>query len=116
MKFYWVVLIFAFVSCYNDVENITIKGTVKDKMTKHLISNAKVSIVCWKYGNTPDGSYTNNDSITLFTDGRGTYKHNFKAGAFVEIMVSSQGYSAFKIANDITEIDNTFNIELKQIN
>nr|WP_199001308.1 hypothetical protein [Flavobacterium sp. ASV13] len=103
--------IFLFTSCYNDVKNIKIEGTIIDSISKKPIENAEVSIICWSYGKTPDGSYTGEDSIKVITDKKGRYESNFKKGAFIEVKSKKDNYKTGFVSEDIT--DNKVIIDFK---
>jgi hypothetical protein len=104
--------IFLFTSCYNDVKNVQIQGTIIDSISKKPIENAEVSIVCWSYGKTPDGSYTSQDSIKINTDKKGNYKTNFQEGAFIEVKSNKEGYKTSFKSEDVTENKVVINLNL----
>lgn len=115
MKYLYMALVFLiFLSCNKDVENITIQGVVKDVDTKEVIKNVDVIIVCWKYGNSPDESYTEDEEITTKTDGKGEYKFNFDKGAFIEVKVSVNGYIDGHETKEIYQKKNSIDILLKR--
>jgi len=101
MKYQYIIPILAlFFSCNKDVEGITIQGIVYNT-NKEPINNITVTIVCWKYGNSPDESYSENEIKVVVTDSEGKYKVNFDRGAFVEVEISLKdcviGYEAREI-------------------
>lgn len=104
--------IFLFTSCYNDVKNVQIQGIILDSITKKPIENVEVSIVCWSYGKTPDGSYTSQDSIKISTDKKGIYKTNFQKGAFIEVKSNKDGYKTSFKSEDVTENKVVINLNL----
>ncbi|MCC9070170.1 hypothetical protein LNQ49_00935 [Flavobacterium sp. F-65] len=113
MKYLAIIIIFIFASCYNDVGNIQIQGTIKDGLSKKPIGNAEVSIVCWSYGKTPDGSYTGKDSIFIIASKDGFYKCNFEKGAYIEVKVYSDGYQTGYKSDDIVNEKNIIDFDLK---
>jgi hypothetical protein len=113
MKYLAIIIILIFTSCYNDVKNVQIHGTIKDSLSNKPIENAKVSIVCWNYGKTPDGSYTGRDSIIVTTSKDGLYKCNFQKGAFVEVKAYSDGYQTGFKSDDITNEEIIIDLDLK---
>jgi len=106
-------LAFCLISCYKDVDNININGLIIDSETEKPLENVKVSIVCWRYGNTPDGSYTGQDSVTVSTDKKGMYSHNFNKGAFIEVKTAISGYQNRHESTDVTTKSNTMDLKLK---
>lgn len=113
MKYFLIISIFCLTSCYNDIHNIRIQGIIKDSISKKPIQNVRVSIICWKYGNTPDGSYTGKDSVTIFTNKDGLYRYNFNKGAFIEIKTFSENYVNQHEIRDIIDKQNTIDINLR---
>lgn len=103
-------------SCYKDIDDVNIKGIITDSITKRPLENVKVSIICWRYGDTPDGSYTGQDSINVTTDREGKYSYNFNKGAFIEIKTAISGYQSRHESIDITTKNNTMDLKLKNIN
>lgn len=79
-------------SCYVDVKDIYISGRIIEKDTRKPIENADIFLNCWQYGDTPDGSYTNKDSLHVKTDKFGNFKVNFPVGAYVELKILADGY------------------------
>jgi len=79
-------------SCNKDIENIEVKGIVKDAITKKPLKGIEITIICWKYGNSPDQSYSEDETIKIKTNEDGIYTYNFDKGAFVEVMVSNLKY------------------------
>lgn len=104
--------IFVFTSCYNDVQNVQIQGTISDCLSKKPIENVKVSIVCWNYSKTPDGSYTGIDSVIVATNKDGHYKSNFEKGAFVEIKAYKNKYKTGFKSDEITDNQTIINLDL----
>ncbi|WP_394775771.1 hypothetical protein [Flavobacterium sp.] len=112
MKYLAIIIILIFTSCYNDVKNVHIHGTIKDSLSNKPIENAKVSIVCWNYGKTPDGSYNGKDSLIVTTDKEGHYKSNFEKGTFVEIKVDNIGYKTGFKSDEITDNEVVIDLDL----
>lgn len=100
-------------SCYKDIDDVNITGIITDSITKKPLQDVKVSIICWRYGNTPDGSYTGQDSITVTTNTEGKYSHNFNKGAFIEIKTAISGYQGRHESTDVTTKNNTMDLKLK---
>jgi len=115
-KYYLILLVFSLMSCYEDINDVSITGLITDSVTEKPLENVKVSIVCWRYGNTPDGSYTGQDSVTVITNKEGEYSHNFKKGAFIEIKTSISGYQNRHESTDVTTKSNTMDLKLKSNN
>jgi hypothetical protein len=114
MKYLLIIIsFFLFASCYNDVKNVQIEGTIVDSVSKKTIENAEVSIVCWSYGKTPDGSYTSQDSVIVTTNKDGLYKSNFEKGAFVEIKAYKDGYKTGFKSEEIIDNEVIINLDLK---
>ncbi|CAM1367864.1 conserved hypothetical protein [Tenacibaculum litopenaei] len=82
----------AFMSCNNDVENLKIKGTVKGAVTKEVLKGIEITIICWKYGSSPDESYSEDETITVKTNEQGVYEYTFDKGAYIEVKVSNPAY------------------------
>ena len=113
VKYCLLVLTLFLVSCYNDIDDVNIYGKITDSISQKPIENVRVHIICWRYGNTPDGSYTGQDSITVTTNKEGRYSHNFNKGAFIEIKTSISGYQDRHESTDITTKNNTMDLKLK---
>lgn len=88
-------------SCYSDVEDLTIMGTVIDKRIDMPIENASIKIICWKYGDTPDGSYTSEETVITTTNSKGEYEWTFGKGAYIEVETSVDGY---KPIHEVSEV------------
>ncbi|WP_428229481.1 hypothetical protein [Flavobacterium sp.] len=113
MKYLMLIIsIFVFTSCYNDVQNVRIHGTIADSISKKPLENVKVSIVCWNYGKTPDGSYTGKDSIIVTTNKDGHYKYNFEKGTFFEIKACNNGYKIGFKSDEIINNEVIINLDL----
>lgn len=98
-------------SCQNDIKDFTIKGVLFDYNKKPL-SNVPIKFICWKYGDSPDDSYSENEERTIFTDTLGNYEVIFDKGAFVEIFVSLKGYENIHESKEIFSKKNTINLNL----
>lgn len=95
-----IVAIFTFlflISCTKDIENITISGTVLNKITLKPIKNKNIEIEveCWKYGKSTDESYAENEKKIVKIDKNGNYIVKFNKGAFVTFEISICGYNRF---------------------
>lgn len=99
-------------SCSSDIKKITISGTVKDSDTNSKLEGIEVTLVCWKYGNSPDQSYSEEEKIILKTDNVGYYKHTFNKGAYIEVKVKDPRYIEYHEAKEIYSKKNTFDIIL----
>lgn len=114
MKYYCLILTtLIFLSCRGDILDITVHGVVKDADTDIPIKNADVTIICWKYGDTPDESYTEDETKIVTTDGNGEYSVEFDKGAYLEVKVSSDGYIDSHISEEIYQKDNSMDVPLK---
>lgn len=116
VKYTWILLVFSLFSCYQDIDQINIEGTITDHLTEKPIENVEVSIICWRYGNTPDGSYTEHDSITVITNNEGKYRCYFKKGAFIEVKTTILGYINQHVSTDLTSKNTTIDLKLKTRN
>lgn len=115
MKYFFIIVtFFSFLSCNDDVTNIVVKGTVKDEVTSKPIPNIDVTIICWKYGDSPDQSYTEDEEKVVKTDNEGKYKVDFDKGAFVEVKVTLSGYIEGHETKEIYQKENTIDISLKK--
>ena len=115
MKYlYMMFLFFSVLSCNQDIENITIKGVVRNAKTKEFMSNVEVVVICWKYGDTPDGSYTEEEKIIIKTNNKGEYRFSFDKGAFVEVRVFANGYIDGYETKEIYKKINSIDIYLIQ--
>lgn len=110
MKYLSLLALLALVSCYTDVKNIEIEGQILDHQSKRPISNSTITIICWSYGNTPDGSYTKQDSINVTSDNDGNYQGDFKKGAYIEIKTSAKDYLNNHETFDVTTSKNHIDI------
>lgn len=102
-----------FFSCNKDIKDITVQGTVNTE-NKEPVSGVDVTVICWKYGNSPDESYSENETKIVSTDNEGKYKVNFDKGAFVEVKVSLDGYVNGHEAMEIYNKKSTINVSLKR--
>lgn len=100
-------------SCHSDTNDIIVQGQVLEDSNKPIL-NATVLILCWSYGNTPDGSYTECDSAVEFTNILGEYSHKFGKGAFVEIIVSKPNYDSKHKAITIDSKEVVVDVELRK--
>lgn len=113
MKYPYIIpILMLFFSCNKDIQDITIQGTILNNNNKP-ISNVNVTLICWKYGNSPDESYSESETKIVITDEKGRYKVNFDKGAFVEIKLSLDGYIEIHESKEIYNKKNTINITLK---
>lgn len=112
MKRFLLVFILVLVSCQHDVSDVTIKGVVENDKTNKSISNVKISLTNWYYGNSPDESYSGMEEITVITDKEGKYNVSFNKSAFLEIKVDKNGFLNFHEAEYITSKKNIINIDL----
>jgi len=103
-----------FFSCNKDIQDVTIKGTVHSADNKEPISDVDVTVICWKYGNSPDESYSESETKVVKTDKEGKYKVNFDKGAFVEVKVSLEDYIMGHESQAIYDKKNTINVPLKK--
>ena len=105
-------LFFMFSCKSNDIQNLTISGTVKDSETNKVVSEIEVVLICWKYGDSPDQSYSEEEKVTLKTNSKGKYSHTFDKGAYIEVKVLSPNYKKYHEAKEVYEKKNTFDIFL----
>ncbi|UII21597.1 hypothetical protein [Fulvivirga ligni] len=111
-KYLAIIAIICIASCNKDIEKVTVKGWVKDVGTNEPIKNIDVTVICWKYGNSPDGSYSENEIKVVTTDDKGQYKVSFNKSAFLEIKTSLEGYIDTHQTKELYEENNTINISL----
>lgn len=114
MRNYILPLVILFFSCNKDVQDITVEGIVRYAENKEPISGIEVAIVCWKYKNSPDESYSENETKIVRTDSEGKYKVHFAEGAFVEVQVALRGYIKGHESREIYNKKNTIDILLKK--
>lgn len=100
-------------SCQSDVENFLIEGIVSDNETGLPLENVEISIICWYYGNSPDESYSGEDTKRVTTNENGEYEVKFDKGAYVEIKIDENGYAKVHETQYINSKNNTANIKLK---
>ena len=108
------IVFFSVLSCNKDVDGITIEGTIKSANNKEPVKNVNVTVLCWKYGNTPDESYTEDETKTVSTDVNGKYKVTFDKGAFVEMKISLDGYIDTLITKEIYQKENKLDVFLNK--
>ena len=101
-------------SCNKDIENITVEGVVTSYETQEAFNNVDVTVICWKYGNSPDQSYSEYETKTITTDSEGKYKVTFDKGAYVEVKVNFDGYNEAHETKEIYQKKNTINISIKK--
>lgn len=115
MKYYCIIFIFlCILSCNKDVQDITVEGVVQDANTNEPIKKVDVTVICWKYGNSPDQSYSEDETKTVTTDDNGKYKVSFDKGAYIEVKVSLLDYTDGHETKDIYQKKSTVNIFLKK--
>lgn len=104
-----------FSSCNKDVQDLTIQGTVYDADTKEPINGVDVKVICWKYGNSPDESYSEKETKVVKTDSEGKYKVNFDKGARIDVEVTLEGYLEGHVPLKIIyQKKNTINVALEE--
>tara|TARA_B110000027_G_scaffold112565_1_gene121258 strand:+ start:609 stop:962 length:354 start_codon:yes stop_codon:yes gene_type:complete len=117
MKNILIVLLFlAFTSCQKDIADIVITGIVTDAKTSNPIEGAEITIVCWFYGNSPDQSYSDEQTKSIKTDSKGKYQIDFDKGAFIEIKITALGYNEKLETKYISGSKNSISINLEQKN
>lgn len=99
-----------------DIENLIVDGTVKNSVTGEYLQNLEVTIICWKYGNSPDQSYSEEEKVTITTNDKGKYSHTFDKGAYIEVKVNTPNFEGFHETKDIYSKKNTIDISLKPLN
>lgn len=72
-------------SCKKDVPDIYITGTVIDGKSKKPITNIEIKAICWKYGTSPDESYSIMETKITRTNNKGKYYIHFDKGSYIEI-------------------------------
>src|SRR5690606_29023324 len=107
-----ILLFLTILSCNKDIEDITVEGMVKSSETQEALKNVDVTVICWKYGNSPDQSYSEDETKTVTTDSEGKYKVAFDKGAYVEVKINLEGYNEAHETKDIYQKKNTVNISL----
>ncbi len=104
-----------FFSCNKDIQDLTIRGTVSNADTKEPIGGVDVTIICWKYGNSPDESYSEKEIKIVKTDSEGKYKVNFDKGARIDVEVNVEGFSeGHEPLKIVHKKENTVNVVLRQ--
>lgn len=109
-----ITMLIFFFSCNKDIQDVMIEGTIYAADNKKPISGVDVTVICWKYGNSPDESYSEGEIKVVKTDSRGEYKVSFDKGAFVEIKVSLDGFVMGHESREIYKKENTINVSLKK--
>ncbi len=107
-------ILLIFLSCNKDVKDIIIEGVVKESNTGKVLSNIDVTVICWKYGDSPDQSYTEDETKTITTDIKGKYLVKFDKGAFVEVKISLDGYIEGYETKEIYQKKSLIDVILKQ--
>ncbi len=100
-------------SCQNDIENITISGSVLDSSTKKPLKDVEIEIICWIYGDSIDQSYTDKKIKRVKTDNEGKYLVTFEKGAFIEVIANFKGYLEVHESGHISSKKNIINVKLK---
>lgn len=119
MKKYSIILIVILfcISCKKDVLDIHINGVVLDSNSKKSISGIEIKVTCWKYGNSPDESYSDIETKTVVTNNKGEYDIQFDKGAFIEIEINSNNrFKHFHKTYDVYKKKNNVNISLIRLN
>jgi len=115
-KIILIAVIFMFSCQRSDIENVTISGIVKNEKTNEPLEGVEVILICWKYGNSPDQSYSEDEKVTVKTNSKGKYSHKFNKGAYIEVKVSIPDFKEYHEAKDVYSKKNVFNISLNPLN
>lgn len=113
MKRIILILVAVLVSCcQNDIENITISGSVLDSLTKKPLKEVEIKVVCWIYGDSVDESYTDSKTKIVKTNNEGKYFLAFEKGAFIEVIANHEGYTEVHEGHHLSK-NNIINIKMK---
>jgi len=102
----------SFMSCQNDIENFKLNGVISNEEGSPL-EGIEVKVICWYYGNSPDQSYSGEETKKAITNNTGKYEMEFEKGAFIEILVDKSRFSKVHETLYITNKTHTFNIKMK---
>ena len=114
MKYYIILMpiLMLFFSCNRDIKDIVVQGMVCNAENKEPIRDIDITVICWKYGNSPDESYSENETKIVKTDNDGMYEVCFDKGAFVEVKVSLENYTIWHESRQIYDKKSIINIPL----
>lgn len=111
-----ILVMFSFlISCLqNDVENLSIKGLIKDSSTNEfvVVKKEEFKIECWKKGDSEGESYGDFERINLATNNQGEFSKNFDKGALVIFIIKAKGYKKFVKKIYMKKSDNFSEINL----
>ncbi|MGY5352459.1 hypothetical protein ACXGQW_07835 [Wenyingzhuangia sp. IMCC45533] len=103
------------VSCSKkDVNNLSIKGTIKDKFTNErvVLKESELKVECWKWDGSRDDSYADFERIKLPTDSSGEFSLDFDKGALIIVIIKAEGYQKYVKKIYAKKSDNTCDISL----
>jgi len=75
----------------------------------------ELTMVCWYYGNSPDESYSGEETKKIVTDSNGAYEVFFDKCAFIEIKIDKIGFVKVHETKYINNKNNTINIKLESL-
>ncbi|MBX3254764.1 MAG: carboxypeptidase regulatory-like domain-containing protein [Chitinophagaceae bacterium] len=103
------ILIGSMYSCVNseEIKGVEVKGTVFDDNTGVPISNARVTILCWRKVREEE-TY---DKVDTVTDNNGRFEVMFEEGFKIDVGSISPNYHP--TVKEITDITKSINIDLK---
>ena len=115
-KIIFILSMFSFLtSCsQSDVNNINLKGVVKNNKTKEpvIVKKAEFKIECWKYGNSTSEGYGDFERINIETNDKGEFSKTFDKGALIIFIIKAEGYKKFVKKLYLKKSDNTYDINL----
>ncbi len=113
MKKIFLILLVCFTSCQSDVENFKIKGVITSEENGYPIEEVGITFICWYYGNSPDQSYSGQETKKVFSNEHGEYEIIFDKGSFVEIKIDHNGFSSIHETTYINDKSNSLNFKMK---
>ena len=113
-KVFMFLFMLGLLSCQSDIENFRINGVVSNSETNSPMGETELTIICWYYGNSPDQSYSGEETKKITTDKNGKYEVAFQKGAYVEILINKNGFSKVHETQYITSKENKINIKMKK--
>lgn len=108
-------LIALITGCYMDVKRIKCSGRVTDA-EGNPVNMARVSVICWQYGDSPDGSYTKSDTAIVYTNDKGEFLCKFYKGVFLEVHTDKYGYQQKSEGVNVVYKDVTVDMTLSRSN
>jgi len=110
--FYNLSIVFLFLSCNKDIENVKLDGYIFDKDKNLPLENVRLKIENAYYEGGDFDSYNHFENYVLITDKNGYYSIIFKKSAYIQVEVFGEGYMIDFKATEVYRDKQRFNFYL----